>query len=107
MRQKMKKPLVLAASAIVLLSLAAPVLAGPIESACLRSDRKQATRQLCSCIQQVADQTLQRSDQRKAAAFFRDPDRAQQVRMSDRDSDNAFWDRYRAFGDMAEVYCAS
>ncbi|MCU0816011.1 MAG: hypothetical protein MUF74_05905 [Cypionkella sp.] len=103
----MKKPLALAASALLLLSLSAPAFAGPIESACLRSDRKQATRQLCSCIQQVADQTLQRSDQRKAASFFRDPDRAQQVRMSDRDSDNAFWARYRSFGDLAEAYCAS
>jgi hypothetical protein len=95
--------------AATLLSLALPMtaMAGPIESACLNSDRKVANRALCSCIQQVADMTLKGGDQRKAAKFFKDPDQAQKVRMSKRDSDNAFWARYKNFGDTAAAYCAS
>ncbi|MBL4918208.1 hypothetical protein [Szabonella alba] len=81
-------------------------LAGPIQSACLKSDRQAASRSLCTCIQQAADMTLTGSDQRRAAKFFRDPDEAQDVRMSKSDNDNAFWARYRSFGDMAEAYCA-
>ena len=55
--------------------------------------------------QQVANQTLSRSDQRLAASFFRDPHKAQVVRMSKRDADNAFWARYKAFTGAAEAYC--
>lgn len=104
----MTKPLIVAA----LLAFALPVtfatasFAGPIERACMNSDRKAANRSLCGCIQQVADQTLRGGDQRKVAQFFRDPDRAQTVKMSKRDSDDAFWDRYKAFGAQAEAYCA-
>ncbi|SUZ31276.1 hypothetical protein ROE7235_01012 [Roseibaca ekhonensis] len=80
--------------------------AGPIENACLRSDRAQATRAMCRCIDSVAQTALTRSEQRRAASFFSDPDRAQQVRMSKSARDNEFWDRYRAFGSTAEQYCA-
>jgi hypothetical protein len=80
--------------------------AGQIERACLRSDRDAANRALCSCIQQVADMTLRGGDQRRAAAFFRDPDRAHETWMSKRDSDDAFWERYKNFGATAEAYCA-
>lgn len=80
--------------------------AGPIENACMDSPRANGDRALCGCIQQAADRTLQRSEQRRAAKFFRDPDQAQQVRMSKSDSDNEFWARYRAFGEMAEAFCA-
>jgi len=100
----MKKMLVGTAFAVAFLPLAA--MAGPIEGACLKSDRKAVSRSLCGCIQQVADMTLTGSDQRRAAGFFRDPDQAQNVRMSKSDSDNAFWARYRSFGDMAEAYCS-
>lgn len=100
----MKKILFGAAFAVAVFPLAA--LAGPIEGACLKSDRKAVSRSLCGCIQQVADMTLTGADQRRAAGFFRDPDQAQNVRMSKSDSDNAFWARYRSFGDMAEAYCA-
>ena len=79
--------------------------AGIIESACLRSDRDAATRALCGCIGNVADQTLSGSDQRRAAAFFKNPAKAQEVRQSDRASDEAFWLRYKGFGDTAEAYC--
>jgi hypothetical protein len=79
--------------------------AGPIERACNRSDRDAANRRVCSCIQSVADQNLSGGDQRRAAKFFSDPDRAQDVRLSDTARDDAFWQRYTAFGELAEAYC--
>lgn len=79
--------------------------AGPIGSACLRSGNDNATPALCGCIQQVADMTLQGSDQKRAARFFADPQRAQEVRMSSTSDDNAFWQRYQNFGSAAEEYC--
>ncbi|MFN4058510.1 MAG: hypothetical protein ACK4HW_10045 [Roseinatronobacter sp.] len=85
---------------------AAGVKASPIENACLSSGRTQASGALCRCIGSVAQQTLTRSEQRRAARFFRDPDLAQEVRMSRSEADNAFWARYRAFGETAERYCA-
>ena len=100
----MTKPLI--ASILLVLFLPATAFAGPIERACLNSDRKAASRALCGCIQQVADMTLRGGDQRRAASFFRDPDQAQKIKMSKRDNDDAFWDRYKAFGDQAEAYCA-
>lgn len=50
--------------------------------------------------------TLTGGDQRQAAKFFADPERAQNVFLSKRASDDAFWDRYRNFGATAEAYCA-
>ncbi|MFT4013334.1 MAG: hypothetical protein QM682_07990 [Paracoccus sp. (in: a-proteobacteria)] len=96
--------LMIAAAAVMLTSPLA--VAGPIDSACMRSERAQS-RQLCGCIQQVADQTLSRSDQRRAARFFADADAAQTVRMSKSDTDNAFWERYQNFATTAEAYCAN
>ena len=94
--------------AATLLALALPMtaVAGPIESASLKPDRKAASRSLCGCIQQVADMTLSGGEQRKAAKFFRDPDQAQKVRMSKSDRDNEFWARYKNFGETAQAYCA-
>ena len=46
-------------------------------------------------------------DQRRAAKFFGDAERAQEVRMSKSDSDNAFWARYKNFATTAEAYCAN
>ncbi len=100
----MMNRLMIAAAAVV---LTAPLaVAGPIDSACMRSDRGASNRRTCGCIQQVADQTLSRADQRRAARFFRDADEAQKVRMSKSDSDNAFWARYKNFASAAEAYCA-
>ena len=79
--------------------------AGAIERACNSSDRKAANRSLCGCIQQVADLTLSNTDQRKAAAFFKDPQKAQDTRQSDNRSNEAFWKRYKAFGTSASRYC--
>ncbi|TWI36043.1 hypothetical protein [Paracoccus sulfuroxidans] len=95
----------IAAAAVV---LTAPLaVAGPIDSACVRSDRGARNTPLCSCIQQVADMTLSRSDQRRAARFFRDAEEAQQVRMSKSNADNAFWSRYKNFTSTAEAYCSN
>ena len=99
-------------TAIVILALAAPLAsiapapaeAGRIERACLSSDRPK-NRSLCLCIQRVADQVLTRRDQRLAARFFRDPQRAQDTRMSDSSDDAAFWKRYRTFGQYAAASC--
>lgn len=99
----MKIPTLAAAAAVMLL---APTLAsaGPIERACM--DGTNGTRSVCACIQQVADMTLRGGDQRRAAKFFADPDAAQEMRISKSDSDAAFWQRYRNFGNTAEAYCA-
>ena len=94
----------IAAAAVVLTTPLA--VAGPVDSACMRSDRSASSRQLCGCIQQVADMSLTSADQRRAAAFFQDPDKAQEVRMSDRASDEDFWNRYKSFAQNAESLCA-
>jgi len=77
-----------------------------IKNACLKSGRAAANRQLCSCIQQVADTRLARKDQKLAATFFRDPHRAQEIRQSDRRAHEVFWTKYKEFGAAAKEYCA-
>lgn len=79
--------------------------AGAINSACMKYAGR-ASSATCGCIQQVADSMLSRSDQRRAAGFFKNPDKAQEVRMSPSRSDNDFWARYKAFAQTAESYCA-
>ncbi|MCR9088433.1 MAG: hypothetical protein NXH97_17015 [Rhodobacteraceae bacterium] len=99
---------VLLVSAVVLsasVAIFAPAQAKQIERACVQSDRSAANRQTCRCIQRVADQVLTGSDQKRAAGFFRDPDKAQETRMSDRSRDEQFWTRYRAFGNSASAIC--
>lgn len=90
--------------AFVLPVTASVATAGPIERACLGSDG--GNRSLCGCIQQVADMTLPGSDQRRAASFFNDPEKAHATWISQSASDDAFWDRYKNFGTTAEAYCA-
>ncbi len=99
------KSIVLATAAAVLLPVMASVAAaGPIERACMASDRG-GSRALCGCIQQAADMTLSGGDQRRAAKFFKDPERAHATWVSQSSSDDAFWERYRSFGQTAEAYC--
>lgn len=103
----MKKLVLAGAVSALVLSFGASVAsAGPIERACNKSDRDAANRAVCACIQQVADMTLQGGDQRRAAKLLNDPDEAHQVWLSKRDSDDAFWERYKSFGQTAEAYCA-
>ena len=84
---------------------AAPSFAGDaIEQACQTSGRA-ASAEICSCIQAVADQTLEGSEQRRAAAFFRDPDKVEAQRRSDSRNDETFWQRYQNFAAAAEYSC--
>ncbi|MGI1660806.1 hypothetical protein ACRDNQ_01085 [Palleronia sp. KMU-117] len=101
----MRRPIAAAATTLVLTGLGGTAMAGTIERACLSSDRPGISRSLCGCIQQAADLTLSTKDQRLAASFFKDPHRAQEVRQSDRRSDEEFWERYVNFGTAAETYC--
>ncbi|MEI6096733.1 MAG: hypothetical protein WCS20_00265 [Alphaproteobacteria bacterium] len=39
------------------------------------------------------------------ASFFRNPDKAQEVFMSKKSADDAFWLRYKAFASQAEQSC--
>jgi hypothetical protein len=77
-----------------------------IRKACLKAGRDGATAELCTCIQSVANQSLKRKEQRKAASFFKDPHKAQVVRQSENPRNAAFWQRYKAFGLVAEETCA-
>lgn len=80
--------------------------AGVIERACLSADSKSKSRALCGCIQQVADITLTRGDQRRAAKLFKDPQKAQDMRQSSNRDHEAFWLKYKNFGATAEAYCS-
>ncbi len=103
----MKKPILLATCVAIALPVFTTfaLAGGPIESACMRSDRRAANRALCGCIQDVADDTLRGADQRRAAKFFKDPDKAHEVWMSKSKSDDEFWKRYKAFGAAAQASC--
>jgi hypothetical protein len=79
---------------------------GPIQTACLRADRRAADPLLCGCVQAAANASLSARDRNRAVRFYADPHRAQEVRQSDRASDEAFWRRYRAFVSVAERSCA-
>ena len=93
------------AFAVSLMVISAPVQAEAIRQACLESDRGKGQGKVCRCIQKAADQTLSTRDQNIAARLFRDPEEAQKVRRSKRRADEAFWDRYEAFGLTASKYC--
>lgn len=79
---------------------------GPIYNACLKSDRPARSSPLCGCVQASADTMLNRSEQSRAVAFFRDPNLAQVTRQSDRSGDERFWGRYKQFVSIAERTCA-
>jgi hypothetical protein len=78
---------------------------GAVGQACMAGGREAASRALCSCVQRSATETLNATDQSRAAAFFADPQSAQDTRQSDRASDEAFWDRYQAFVARARSQC--
>ena len=101
----MKSIALAAALAAFLPVIPSAAVAGPIEKACMASDRG-GSRSLCGCIQQAADMTLSGGDQRRAAKFFKDPDAAHATWVSQSSSDDAFWERYKSFGQTAEAYCA-
>lgn len=87
------------------LAACGPRVSGEIGQACLAGGRSAANPQLCSCIQQVANQSLSGRDQRRAATFFADPQLAQDIRQADGRANEAFWQRYRAFYQQAQQSC--
>ncbi|WP_261384542.1 hypothetical protein [Vannielia litorea] len=84
---------------------AAPAQAKVLERACNKSDRG-ASRSLCSCIQRVADFELTRSEQKKGAKFFKNPQLAQDTRQSDRSDNEIFWRKWKKFGSSAAASCS-
>jgi hypothetical protein len=92
--------------ALAVAFLAVPTLAqaNPIERACMASDRD-ASRALCSCIGQAADNALSRSQMREGARWFDDPQRAQDTRQSDRARDEEMWQAWRTFSTLAQQSC--
>lgn len=82
-----------------------PRVNGEIARACVDSDRSAANARLCNCIGTVASRELGRSDQRRLISFFEDPERANDIKIDDSRSADAFWDRYRAFTRQAERSC--
>lgn len=95
----------IAGLAVALGLFSGPVAAGQIEQACLTSEKGYGQRRLCGCIQDAADMTLTKKDQKLAATFFKDPHRAQEIRQSGRRNHEAFWERYKNFGLAAEAFC--
>ncbi len=96
--------LIYPALAAVFLAVPTSASANPIQRACLASDNN-SSRALCSCIGDAADATLSRSQMREGARWFDDPQRAQDVRQSDRASDEAMWQAWRTFSSLAEQRC--
>lgn len=90
---------------ITFLLTGGPLNANPVERACIGSGRTAANPSLCACIGSAARITLNFGEQRRAARLFDDPDEAEELRMSDNSRDEAFWDRYQAFGQTAEQMC--
>jgi hypothetical protein len=80
---------------------------GPMQRACMSQGRKGASSARCGCVQAVADQQLSGAQQRRGVKAFRDPHKVQEWRQSDRASDNAFWDAWKAFGASAERACSA
>jgi hypothetical protein len=79
---------------------------GDISRACLSADRSAATPALCSCVQQVANNQLSSRDRSRVADFFINPEVANDTKISDTNTDDAFWARYRAFVTSADNQCS-
>jgi hypothetical protein len=80
-------------------------VSGEIGRACMAGGRDAANRQLCACVQGVANQSLSGGDQARVAGFFGNPEQAEAVRASDSARDEAFWERFRSFTAQAEAIC--
>lgn len=100
------KTTLLATSVVTLFVFSPAVQATVIERACNASDRKAANRTMCGCIQDAADMMLSSREQRKAAEFFADPHKAQELRQSDSNYDERFWENYKEFGTVAAKFCS-
>jgi len=83
-----------------------PFANGPLQQACIASDRKARSSELCGCIQAVANRTLSSSQQARAVGFYRDPHSAQEVRTSKRSTDEQFWNTYASYAETAKRTCS-
>ncbi|MEL6572175.1 MAG: arginine transporter [Pseudomonadota bacterium] len=90
---------------LIALTACGPRVTGEVGKACINGGRSAANARLCTCVQQAANQTLNGSEQIRAAAFFAEPDLAQATRQSDNGGDERFWDRYKVFADTARRQC--
>lgn len=82
-----------------------PRVNGEIAQACVAGGRDGASAALCNCVGIVASRTLSGSDQRQLISFFKDPERANDIKIDDSRAADAFWDRYTAFTRQAERSC--
>lgn len=78
---------------------------GEVGKACMAAERTAANPALCSCVQASANQHLNGNDQKLAAAFFADPEKANDMKLSKSRSADAFWDRYKLFSATAQRSC--
>ncbi len=78
---------------------------GKIERACLKADRASASRQLCGCLQDVAEAMLSRPERNRVASYFDDPHLTQVLRQSDNRADERFWLKYKQYGEAVGLYC--
>jgi len=92
-------------TSLIALASCGPRVSGKLGNACMDGGRKAANAALCSCIQNVANQSLSGSDERRIVKFFEEPDLAQSTKASQSRSDDAFWDRYRDFTRASERNC--
>jgi len=80
---------------------------GPIYSACLGAERREATRARCGCVQWVADRRLTDAQQRRGARYFEKQQDLQEVRQSDGRANEEFWTAWQDFGATAGTTCRS
>lgn len=99
----MRLPMII--MALITLAACGPRVSGEVARACVEADRRAASSALCSCVQSVASQTLSRGDQARLVSFFENPEEANDIKINDSRSADAFWDRYRAFTQQAERSC--
>ena len=92
-------------TALVAVGSCGPRVSGEVGKACLAADRKAANAQLCSCVQAAANVHLNGSDQKIAASFFAEPEKANDMKIATSRSADAFWDRYKAFSQTAQRSC--
>lgn len=76
---------------------------GAIGNACMDADRRAANPALCSCVQRAANATLTGREQTRAAAFFDNPQLAQDTRKAS--PSGRFWTRYKEFSRTAKRMC--
>ena len=98
-------PVTTGVSTVPAAPVAKPFASGPIQKACISSDRKARSRELCGCIQAVANQTLSGAQQGVAVSFYADPHKAQKIRQSDRPAHEDFWQAYKTYGETAKRIC--